>query len=56
MADEELRRLLARVRDLLIDHDYERSDELRDFINQHRDVPEFSRLAMTLILLAEAGL
>lgn len=32
-----------------------RTEELRNFINKHQDVPEFKELAITLILIAEGG-
>jgi len=28
------------------------TDELRDFINYHKDIPEFKELAFTMILLS----
>lgn len=58
MSDERLRELLGELRDLIhegIDaQGTPRTDEVRLFINKHRDMSRFKHLALTMILLAEA--
>lgn len=50
--DKDLRKLLAKVIQLAKDHGT-RSEEVRNFIRNHMDTPEFAELAATCILLIE---
>jgi hypothetical protein len=53
--DEKLRELLAQVIDLAKNHGT-RSEEVKQFVRDNKDVEEFPELAATCILIIEDGL